>query len=73
MAEGGGQRPPRLTHSGIGSVEYREGKKAARCGGLETPGRKQQLELWRQCTFCIMGQQVDPAGEPNIWEAQVSR
>jgi hypothetical protein len=37
-AEEGGARPPRLTRSRIGSVEYREGRGAARRRRARNPG-----------------------------------
>jgi len=58
----------------IDSGQYREGTEvgaACSCkvsGGqlcLETQCWLKQLELWRQCTFCIMGQQVNGLSKLN--------
>ena len=65
----GAPTPKALTRRSIAYSTVRERTRTARqkCSCCKTRCRIKQLEPRRQCTFCIMGQQVNGTSELNPW------
>ena len=63
---GGGDPQGSLRRGPLAESTAREARPAPGVRGPLTPHQPKPLEPGRQRTFCIMGQQVDPAGEPKL-------